>query len=171
MDAHNRFESRGTFLLARLENLAALLACVTLAALHLDEIRWLHFIALFAWIDLIGYIPGAIAFRRTPGGAIGRVYFTLYNLMHSFLFNGAVAIVWYLTIGPEWALLAIPIHLLGDRALFGNSFKPWGISFEPQVHQAFARFERQFGEARPRSATEELHAAFARGRGARGAQG
>lgn len=161
MDAHNRFESRGTFLLARLENLAALFACVTLAVLHLAEIDWLHFIALFAWIDLIGYLPGAIAYRRMPGGAIGRVYFTLYNLMHSFLFNGAVAIVWCLTIGPGWALLAIPIHLLGDRALFGNSFKPWGTSFEPQVHPAFARFEREFGLARPRRAAEVMNAALA----------
>lgn len=158
MDARNRFESRGTFLLARLENLAALAACVTLAVLHLDEIDWLHFVALFAWIDLIGYIPGAIAYRRTPGGAVGRVYFTLYNLMHSFLFNGLVAIVWCAAVGPEWALLAIPIHLFGDRALFGNSFKPWGTSFEPRPHPAFSRFEREFAEARTRSTAEAVSA-------------
>ena len=32
MDACNRFESRGTYLMMRLENLAALPACVTLAS-------------------------------------------------------------------------------------------------------------------------------------------
>jgi len=146
MDACNRFESRGTYLMMRLENLAALAACVTLAVIHIGEIRWTHFIALFAYIDLIGYIPGAIAYRRNPDGSIPRLYFVLYNTMHGFLFNGAVVALWCLLVGPAWALLAIPIHLFGDRALFGNSFKPWGVSFEPKKHPAFARFEREFGE-------------------------
>lgn len=146
MDACNRFESRGTYLLLRLENLSALAACIALAVLHFGEIRWLHFIALFAFIDLIGYIPGAIAYRRRGDGAIARIYFVLYNTMHSFLFAGVVAALWCWIVGPSWALLAIPIHLFGDRALFGNSFKPWGISFEPRTHPAFARFEREFGD-------------------------
>jgi len=148
MDAHNRFESRGTYLLHRLENLSALAACIVVAVLHIGEIRWLHFIALFVYIDLIGYIPGAIAYRRHGDGAIPRIYFILYNAMHSFLFNGVVVALWCWIVGPSWALLAIPIHLFGDRALFGNSFKPWGISFEPRTHPAFARFERDFGETR-----------------------
>ena len=147
MDACNRFESRGTYLMMRLENLAALAACVTLAVLHIGEIRWAYFIALFAYIDLIGYIPGAIAFRRSGGGAIPRIYFVLYNTMHGFLFNGAVVALWCLIVGPSWALLAIPIHLFGDRALFGNYFKPWGVSFEPKTHPAFARFEQEFGDS------------------------
>ncbi|HTT39747.1 MAG TPA: hypothetical protein VMH32_19030 [Burkholderiales bacterium] len=147
MDACNRFESRGTYLMMRLENLAALAACITLAVIHIGEIRWTHFIALFAYIDVIGYIPGAIAYRRSPDGSIPRIYFVLYNTMHGFLFNGAVVALWCLIVGPSWALLAIPIHLFGDRALFGNSFKPWGISFEPKKHPAFARFEREFGES------------------------
>ena len=42
MDACNRFESRGTYLMMRLENLAALAACVVLAVMHIGEIRWLH---------------------------------------------------------------------------------------------------------------------------------
>ena len=147
MDACNRFESRGTYLMMRLENLAALAACITLAVIHIGEIRWTHFIALFVYIDVIGYIPGAIAYRRSPDGSIPRIYFVLYNTMHGFLFNGAVVALWCLIVGPSWALLAIPIHLFGDRALFGNSFKPWGISFEPKKHPAFARFEREFGES------------------------
>ena len=147
MDARNRFESRGTYLLVRLEYLAALLVCIALAVAHLGEIRWVEFIALFAYIDLIGYIPGAIAYRRSAGGAIPRVYFVLYNTMHGFLFNGLVVAILWLLMGPSWSLLAIPIHLFGDRALFGNVFKPWGVSFEPTVHPAFARFEREFGQS------------------------
>ncbi len=147
MDACNRFESRGTYLMMRLEYLAALAVCVALAAMHVDAIRWWHFIALFASIDLIGYIPGAIAYRRASNGEIARIYFVLYNTMHGFLFNGAVVALYCLVFGPSWSLLAIPIHLFGDRALFGNVFKPWGISFEPQTHPAFARFEREFGDS------------------------
>jgi hypothetical protein len=147
MDARNRFASRGTYLLMRLEYLAALLACVALAIAHFREIRWMEFIALFAYIDLIGYIPGAIAYRRSSGTAIPRLYFALYNTLHSFLFNGMVAALWCWLAGPSWSLLAIPIHLLGDRALFGNVFKPWGVSFEPVTHPAFARFEREFGQS------------------------
>jgi hypothetical protein len=148
MDAHNRFESRGTYLHHRLENLLALMICIVLAILHIGEIRWLHFILLFVYIDLIGYIPGAIAYRRHVDGAIPRVYFVLYNVMHSFLANGVAIALWCWIVGPSWALLAIPMHLFGDRALFGNSFKPWGISFEPKKHPAFARFERDFGDSR-----------------------
>jgi hypothetical protein len=146
MDPCNRFESRATFLIIRLEYFAALAVCVVLAAIHYDEIRWPYFIAFFAYIDLIGYIPGAIAYRHRKTGAIPRLYYTLYNLMHNFLLNGVVAGLWCLIHGPEWALLAIPIHLCGDRSLFGNSLKPWGISFEPNAHPAFVRFEREFGE-------------------------
>jgi hypothetical protein len=147
LDACNRFESRGTYLLMRLEYLAALAVCVALALAHFNEIRGWHFIALFAYIDLIGYIPGAIAYRRSRGGAIARTYFVLYNTLHGFLFNGAVVALYCLVFGPSWSLLAIPIHLFGDRALFGNIFKPWGISFEPRTHPAFARFEREFADA------------------------
>jgi hypothetical protein len=148
VDACNRFESRGTYWLMRLEYLAALAVCVALAVAHFGEIGWWQFVALFAYIDLIGYVPGAIAYHRSRGGTIPRVYFVLYNTMHSFLFNGMVVALWCLVLGPSWSLLAIPIHLLGDRALFGNTLKPWGISFEPRTHPAFARFEREFGDAR-----------------------
>jgi hypothetical protein len=57
--------------------------------------------------------------------------------MHSLLTAGLVAGVWCLTIGPEWALLALPLHLFGDRALFGNFLKPFGFAFEPATHPAY----------------------------------
>ena len=144
MDCRNRFESRGTMLIIRLEYLIALGICLVLAVMHVENIRWIPFILLFAYIDLIGYLPGAVVHRRR-GGQVPRAFYILYNTMHNFVFNGAVIGIWCLLIGPEWALLAIPIHLFGDRSLFGNFLKTWGVSFEPEVHPAFARFEREFG--------------------------
>jgi hypothetical protein len=104
---------------------------------HLDEVRWGAFVTLFASIDVIGYLPGAVAWRRAGGRLQTRAYHVLYNAMHSLLTAGVVAAVWSLTSGPEWALLALPIHLFGDRSVFGNFLKPFGLSFEPQTHPAY----------------------------------
>ncbi len=79
---------------------------------------------LFAAIDLVGFIPGAIAQHFAKDRPISPVFHVLYNTTHSLITNAAVALVWAAVFGPEWALLAIPIHLCGDRALFGNFFKP-----------------------------------------------
>ena len=144
MDSHNRFETKATAALLRLEWLAALIACTVLAIIHIRSIDWPVFIGFFAGIDLIGYIPGAIAYRRSPGHIISRKYYLAYNTMHSLLTGGALAGIWMLAVRPEWALLAIPIHLFGDRGLFGNSLKPFKVRFEPFTHPAFAEFERSF---------------------------
>jgi hypothetical protein len=104
----------------RLEALLGLGVAIALALAHVREIRWAPFLILFASIDLIGYLPGAIAFRRAGRGTIPVLYHALYSTTHSFLGNAVVAGAWSLAFGPEWALLAIPIHLLGDRAIFGN---------------------------------------------------
>ncbi|MBI3722614.1 hypothetical protein HY251_01465, partial [bacterium] len=141
MDSQNRFDSKGTYLLARAEALLGLGVVAFLALRHLGEIRWGPFILFFASIDLVGYVPGAIAHRKARGKPISRVYHALYNTMHSFLWNAAVAGAWSLAVRPEWALLAIPIHLLGDRALFGNFFKPFAVPFEPEALPAFTTFE------------------------------
>lgn len=143
MDSLNRFESSGTFFIVRLEYFCALVMCIALALAHIDEIRWGPFIALFAYIDVIGYVPGAIAYRR-GGPKVSRCYYILYNTMHNFIFNGVVVGLWWIFIGPEWALLAVPIHLFGDRSLFGNFLKPFGVSFEPRAHPAFTRFVEDF---------------------------
>ena len=142
MDSHNRFETKATAGLLRLEWVMALAVCVALAISHFRSINWPVFIGLFAVIDVIGYIPGAIAYRRSPGHAISKKYYVAYNTMHSLLTGGAMAGIWMLAVRPEWALLAIPIHLLGDRGLFGNSLKPFNVKFEPVTHPAFAEFER-----------------------------
>jgi hypothetical protein len=140
MDAINRFESKNTFMLMRLENLIALGVCVTLFVLHFGEIHWLPAVLLFVYIDAIGYIPGAIAFHRSRTKQISKVYYVLYNTMHTFSTQFVVIGIWVLVFGWEWALLAIPIHLFGDRALFGNTLKPFAVSFEPTPHPAYVRF-------------------------------
>ncbi|MEU6551353.1 hypothetical protein ABZ915_13875 [Streptomyces sp. NPDC046915] len=144
MDSKNRFETRTTFFLLRLEWLGGLAVCAVLAVRHFSEIRWAVFAGLFAVIDVIGYVPGAVAFRRSRDGRISRGYFVAYNTMHSLVTAGVAAGLWAVLVKPEWALLALPLHLLGDRALFGNSLKPFGVRFEPDPHPAYADFEREY---------------------------
>ncbi len=144
MDPLNRFQTTTGFRLARLEWFAALVVCVVLALAHLGGIRWAVFAGLFLYIDLIGYVPGAIAYRRSPTGQVRRGYYIAYNVMHNLVTGAVVVGLWALFVRPEWALLAVPIHLLGDRALFGNTFKAFGVAFEPAVHPAFAAFERAY---------------------------
>jgi hypothetical protein len=67
----------------------------------------------------------------------------LYNTMHSMFTQGVVTLLWGLLFGWQWALLALPIHLCGDRALFGNFLKPFGVTFEPVEHPAFARLRAE----------------------------
>ncbi|MFJ3904683.1 hypothetical protein [Streptomyces sp. NPDC090025] len=150
MDHLNRFESKATYRLLRLEYGVALVLCSVLMLLHLSEVRWWAAVLLFVYIDVIGYLPGAVAFRRAPGGRIPKVYYVLYNTMHSLVTNAAVVGVWVLVAGFEWALLAVPIHLCGDRALFGNFLKSFKVPFEPVRLPAFAEFEsRLAGPDRP----------------------
>ncbi|MER7399034.1 hypothetical protein ABT381_26400 [Streptomyces sp. NPDC000151] len=154
MDAKNRFETKTTFALSRLEWLAFLAASLVLAYQHVSEIRWGVFAGFFLAIDVIGYIPGAIAFRRSADKRIARGYYVAYNVMHSLVTAGVLAGAWALYAGPEWALLALPIHLMGDRALFGNSLKPFGVTFEPHTNPAYRAFKKQYsdttvGGARP----------------------
>jgi hypothetical protein len=126
-----RFGNRSTQTVLRLEYGIALGVCVALFALHLGDVRWLPAVLLFAGIDVIGYLPGLIAHhRRGTAELIPRAYYVLYNLMHSFATHAVLIGFWVLIAGWEWALLAIPIHLLGDRALFGTSLKPFSEPFE-----------------------------------------
>ena len=117
--------------LARAEYLALMIASAVLLLVHVHEVRWGRFAAAFALVDLIGYLPGARAFRRARGGAIAPLYHHLYNVTHNFLTAAAVVAVWAaLAGGLEWAMLALPLHLAGDRGLFGNGWKPPGRAFE-----------------------------------------
>ncbi|MBB1244471.1 hypothetical protein GL263_12990 [Streptomyces durbertensis] len=148
MDQRNVFDTPVTARLHRAEYLVAFAVTTGFAVAHLDEIRWPVAIALFLYIDVIGYIPGAIAFHRSKTKQIHKAYYVLYNTMHSLITQAAVIGAWCLFVGPEWALLAIPWHLFGDRGLFGNFYKPFGLHFEPVVDP---RYEQLLKEVAARS--------------------
>ncbi len=132
MDLKNPYHTPSTFLLVRLEHIAIVVVCVVLTVMHIEALNWWRFIAAFVLIDLIGYLPGAIAYRRAGGGPIAPVYHYLYNVAHSYLTLGIIVAIWaYAISGFEWAMMAFPIHLSGDRGLFGNTYKPLSLSFEP----------------------------------------
>jgi hypothetical protein len=137
MDSRNLFETPATYRLLRLEYIAALITVVIIAVMHIHQIRLWPFLGLFFYIDLIGYVPGAIVAHRRKTGYIPRIYYILYNTMHTFLSAGLVAGLWCLIVRPEWALLALPIHLFTDRGIVGNSPKPFGVAFEPQEHPVY----------------------------------
>jgi hypothetical protein len=151
MDAANRFDTTTTYRLIRLEYLIALIVSFYFLFANLGEIRWWAFILLFVYIDVIGYIPGAIAFHRSSTKQISKVYYVLYNVMHSMATQFAVAMLWAAAFGFEWALLALPLHLCGDRALFGNFLKPFRVSFEPVRHPAFERLVAEVEAPKPTS--------------------
>ncbi len=135
MDAANRFHTNETWLLMRAEQVVLLIALCVLVALHLGEVRWGRFIFAFVIIDVVGYLPGAIAYRRQRGGKIAPIYHHLYNVTHSYLTAGVAVAIWAICAGGwEWAMLAIPIHSAGDRGIFGNIYKPVELSFEPIAH-------------------------------------
>uniref|UniRef100_UPI0030C68843 hypothetical protein n=1 Tax=Streptomyces bohaiensis TaxID=1431344 RepID=UPI0030C68843 len=148
MDARNLFETPTTYRLIRLEYALGLAVATVLLLANLGEVRWVAFVALFVYIDLIGYIPGAMAHHRSPTGEVHRAYYVLYNVMHSLVTQGLVVLAWIWLWGAEWALLAIPIHLFGDRALFGNFLKPFAVSFEPVPHPAYARLAADMAASR-----------------------
>lgn len=156
MDARNLFETPVTYRLIRLEYALGLVVAAAFFLAHLDEVRWLPAVGLFVYIDLVGYIPGAIAHHRAHGGRISRTYYVLYNVMHSLVTQGLVALAWIWLFGAEWALLALPIHLFGDRALFGNFLKPFALSFEPVAHPAYERLRREFAPGEEERRAVEL---------------
>jgi hypothetical protein len=150
MDQANPFETPRTFSLHRAEYLVGFAISTGLILAHLGEIRWIPFIALFLYIDLIGYIPGALAFRRSKGRPISKAYYVLYNLMHSLITQATVAALWMWLVGPEWALLALPFHLFGDRGLFGNFMKSFALPFEPVRQQGYLGLLDDLGLEHPK---------------------
>jgi len=117
--------------LTRAEYLALMTASALLMLLHAGELSWVRAVIAFAAIDLIGYLPGARAFRRAGKRPIPAIYHHLYNVTHNFLTAAVVTAAWALAAGGlEWAMLALPLHLAGDRGIFGNGFKPTALPFE-----------------------------------------
>ncbi|MFJ5271735.1 hypothetical protein [Streptomyces sp. NPDC088358] len=155
MDGHNLCQTPTTYRLLRLEYLLGLLVAAGFFLAHLAEVRWWVAVGLFTYVDVIGYLPGALAYHRSPDRQVSRVYYVLYNTMHSLSVQGLVLGAWVLAYGWEWALLVLPIHLFGDRALFGNFAKSFTVSFEPVPHPAVQSALRDF-------ATVPWHEAAAR---------
>ncbi|MBL9007715.1 MAG: hypothetical protein JNJ46_25890 [Myxococcales bacterium] len=141
MDTQNRFHTPRSFTWVRAEALLALLALVYLLFAFARDVQWSRFLVALALIDLVGYLPGALAYRRAQAASRGTsdappriapVFHHLYNVTHSFLFCAGVLGLWFAVLGDvEWAMLALPVHLLGDRGLFGNTYKPSSLPFEP----------------------------------------
>ena len=131
MDSKNQFHTPATYFLMRMEHVTIVIVGLVLVVININELDWTRFIGAFAIIDVVGYLPGAIAFRRR-GPSIAPFYHHLYNITHSYLTWAVVVGLWAMLLdGFEWAMLAIPIHLSGDRGIFGNVFKPVSLPFEP----------------------------------------
>ncbi len=139
MDDTHRFHTDQTWLWVRAEHTTLVLALCALVALHAGEVAWSRFAGAFTVIDVAGYFPGAIAFRLARGGKVAPVYHHLYNVTHSYVIAGVAVGMWALANGgPEWAMLAVPIHLSGDRGIFGNVYKPVSLPFESKTRQVAA---------------------------------
>lgn len=162
MDNLNRFESRTTFRLLRAEYGVALVISIVLFLLNIGDVNWWLAVALFVWIDVAGYLPGAIAYHRSTTKRISRTYYVLYNSTHSLITNAAVVGVIALVWGWDWGMLTVAMHLCGDRALFGNFLKSFRVPFEPEALPEFAEFdERAAGTPAPRTVPTSSPAATA----------
>jgi hypothetical protein len=135
MDNLNRFHTRTTFWIVRAEHIALLLVLSGLLIGRAGEVHWWRAAAAFWIIDIVGYLPGALMFRRSKTGQIPHGFHNAYNIAHTYLVTGTGVALWAYTIGGfEWAMLAVPIHLSIDRGVFGNTLKPVELSFEPHPH-------------------------------------
>lgn len=144
MDAVNTFDTPATHIAMRAEYAVLTAASGYLLLRNRKRVRWPVAIGLFAYSDALGYVPGAIAYRKSADKRIPKAFYAAYNVGHSGLTGALVAGLWARFVRPEWALLAIPLHLGGDRSLFGNFLKPFSVPFEPdQTHPAWEQVKDQ----------------------------
>lgn len=144
MDTVNLFFTRTTALNARAEYGLGFIACVWLMLANWGELDLWLAIALFAYMDVIGTIPGLLAYHRSTNGQIPRVYYVLYNVLHSAFTQGLVIIAFIELFGWQWALLAIPAHICADRSMFNNYPKPFGVAFDPVPHPVVQQFAAEY---------------------------
>jgi len=144
MDTVNHFFTRATATHARLEYGLGFLVCFFLMLINWNELNVWRAITLFAYIDLIGTIPGLWAYRQSRNGNISKVYYVMYNVLHSGITQGLLIMTYIGWIGWEWAILAIPAHLCADRSIFNNYPKPFGLAFDPVLHPAFKKFQEDY---------------------------
>src|SRR5262249_24465048 len=135
MDNLNRFHTRTTFWIVRAEHIALLLVLSGLLVWRAGEVHWWRAVAAFWIIDIVGYLPGALAFRRSPDGKIAPPFYNAYNIAHTYLVTGTGVALWAYAIGGfEWAMLAVPIHLSVDRGFLSNPLNAVELAFEPHQH-------------------------------------
>jgi hypothetical protein len=148
MDKYNLFYTPTTYKLVRVDWAIILVVLSGLVLYHWREVHWWRFVFAFLLSDLVGTFPGLYVYYARRAGehrSIPLIYHQLYNAGHSFLGIALVTLVWFGMTGVwEWAMLALPIHLAGDRAVFGNIYKPYGTAFEPVPVEAFQRFLREY---------------------------
>jgi hypothetical protein len=148
MDKYNTFHTRATYALIRLDWATLMLVAIALLLVHWRDVNWWRFSFAFLLPDLIGTLPGLYVYygrRSGPHRSIPSIIHKLYNFGHCFVVVALFCGVWWFATGHlEWAMLAFPIHLAGDRSIFGNIYKPLGTAFEPVKHEAFARFEEKY---------------------------
>jgi hypothetical protein len=151
MDKHNRFHTRTTYNLERLDYLVVALILSVLVLARFGQIDWIVFWTVFWVIDVIGTFPAMYWFYARRSGehrAIPPMFHALYNTTHSFAVIGLAAVLWYLAVGGfRWEMLAMPIHLCLDRSIFGNTYKPLGLSVEPRPHDTYLAFEESYEKA------------------------
>jgi len=148
MDRHNTFHTQTTYALVRIDWGIVMGIGLALLFMHWHDIRWGRFTYAFLFPDVIATFPGLYIYYGKRTGqhrSIPHSIHFLYNVGHSFLGVTVICALWWLAAGSlEWAMLAFPIHLGGDRSIFGNIYKPFGTAFEAVRHDAFARFEKEY---------------------------
>ena len=151
MDKYNTFHTRTTYALVRLDWGVVMVIAFVILLMNWREVHWWRFTWAFLLPDVIATFPGLYLYYSKPAGAARSIPLSihfLYNLGHSFVGVAILCAIWWLVTGRlEWAMLAFPIHLSGDRSIFGNIYKPFGTSFEPVKHEAYDRFEKEYASA------------------------
>ena len=138
MDPQNLFHTPVTYRLVRAEYLVGLAVAAVLALIHFGEIRWL---AVHRAVRLHRRHRLSAGRHRPHAREDGLPAAPLLRALqhdaqpdHRSRRRRPVVPARR----PEWALLALPLHLFGDRALFGNFYKSFGIEFEPEAHPDYA---------------------------------
>lgn len=153
MDKHNLFFTRGHYNLERLDWAVIMLIALALLVVHYREVHWWRFTIAFLMPDLIATFPGLYIYYARRSGehrSVPPIFHKLYNFGHNFaVVTIACGVWWWVTGSLEWAMLAFPLHLGGDRSIFGNIYKPLETSFEAVKHDAFQRFEEELQATHP----------------------
>src|ERR1700751_5119505 len=103
MDNANRLPTRNKWPWVRVEQVTITLGLSALVVLQRREVNWERFLVAFGVIDIVGYLPGAIAFRCAKGGTILPIFYRLYNFTHNYLIAIIAAGLWAVAVGHvEW---------------------------------------------------------------------